>query len=73
MQNDKAQEILKECVVMGEMSIIHVIHPEKGELVFIADVVKDGNDEGIALAEKLKILEIAKLRVSAEIIQGFGM
>lgn len=73
MQGDEVQSVLSQCVVMGEMSLIHAMHPEKGELVFIADIVNDSNDDGISLAEKIKILEMAKLRVSAEIMQGFGM
>lgn len=73
MASEEAQSVLGECMIMGEISIIHAMHPEKGELVFIADVVDNDQDTGIALAEKLKVLEMAKLRVSAQIMRGFGV
>jgi len=73
MASEQAKSILEECVVMGEMSIVHAVHPEKGELVFLSDVVKHEDDTGISLAEKIKVLEMAKLRVSAEIMRGFGV
>lgn len=73
MASEEAQSVLGECMIMGEISIIHAMHPEKGELVFIADVVDNDQDTGIALAEKLKVLEMAKLRVSAQIMAGFEM
>lgn len=64
---NRVQKIVDESVVMGELSLIQVMHPEYGELVLIQQ-----NGNNISSPDQIKIIEMAKIFIGAEILSHYG-
>ena len=64
----EGQEILDESVIIAEITLSQVLHPEHGEMILIREV----SDSDISPLDKLKIIEGAKLFIGADIIKQLG-
>lgn len=69
---DRVKEILDESIVLNSIRIDQVLHPELGELFMVREAggLPDGD---ISLAEKIKILEMAKIYVVNDIFSRLGI
>ena len=64
-------EIANESVTMSVLTISQIMHPAYGEIVSIKES-SDSEDGSIKPAEKLKILEMAKIFIVQEILEVTG-
>jgi len=64
----EVQQIVDESVVMAEITITQVMHPEQGELILLSEC--GGTCETISPGEKLKMIEMAKIYIVHDILEG---
>ena len=63
------ENVMAESVIIAEITLSQVLHPEHGELILI----RESGDSDISPLDKLKILEGAKLFIGAEILESRGV
>lgn len=67
--SNETDKVLNESVVIAEITLSQVLHPEHGEVIMI----RESGDNDISPLDKLKILEGAKLFIGAEILATRGV
>ena len=66
----EAQQIIDQSVIMAEITITQVMHPEQGELILLSEC--GGTSNHITPGDKLKMIEMAKIYIVQDILDGTG-